>query len=319
MKRRMMHTLMLVGIAVLLLMQTVQAADNGSLTIRLKDLGTNMEQVGIAVYQVGKVVEKSTEHTEYTLVYTLVDELSGVDIDLMKLKTAEETKEAAEKLERAVDESELEGKETFTDKNGAAIFEGLKDGIYLVRQTSGYGSYGIMQAFLVVLPQTGANGEFVYKVEASPKAVTPTPDPPIPTKAPTPTPTAVPSVTPSPEPTAAPSVSPSPEPTATPSVSPSPEPTVTPGETPEATQTPEPTKTPEQKVTVTPIEKTPGGGSDTTGGQTTTSDGTVKEPETKQKKAIRTADNTPILPWLLLLAAAGGTVVYTGLRKKKIK
>ena len=318
----MMHTLMLVGIAVLLLMQTAQAADNGSLTIRLKDLGTDMEQVGIAVYQVGKVVEKSTEHTEYTLVYTLVDELSDVDIDLMELDKAEKTKEAAETLAGEVAARGMKGKEGLTDENGVVTFEGLEPGIYLVVQTSGQSRYGIMQTFLAVLPQTGANGEFVYEVEATPKAVTPVPtQPPAPTRAPSPTPTQtpVPTVTQTPAPTEAPD----PSPTEIPGETPSPTPTVTPGAVPSETpapaltQTPAPTQNP--RVTVTPVEKTPGGGSDTTSNQTTTSTSTVKEPEMKQKRATKTADNTPIAAWLLLLTAAGGTAVYAGIRKKKSK
>lgn len=116
--------------------KTAAAEERNTVKICLKDLGTSMENVCFEAYKVGVLQEGFPEIEERFQMPVFPDKAYQLDY-------------AAKKISQMISEhAEISG---VTDKFGFLIFDGLKSGVYLIRET-GRNSYGIISPFLVSLP-----------------------------------------------------------------------------------------------------------------------------------------------------------------------
>ena len=97
--------------------------------------------------------------------YELLEEYKQTNIDLNKLKYAEELKAAAEQLEKV---AKKDG-EIVTDKNGQAVIENLPIGVYLLDMTD-RGVYDNVTSLLIAVPTFyEKEGQMDYDVTVIPK------------------------------------------------------------------------------------------------------------------------------------------------------
>lgn len=141
--------------------KSAEKENAGKIEVRLNDIGTNRAGVELACYQVGALSEDGIR-------YELTEAYQNTGVDFQKIETAEEHRKAAETLEEAVKTSGTPQQTKQTDANGLAVFTGLADGVYLIRQTKS-ADYGLMQTFLAYVPYTGEDGRLVYEVQADAK------------------------------------------------------------------------------------------------------------------------------------------------------
>lgn len=160
-KEKIIFCLMFILLLQLCLVPAVSQAANGQgkIQVQLNDIGTVREGVVVECYQVGELKDGGE--------YLLLDEYKQTGVDFSDIKTAEDHRNAAEILEKAVKPSGLSHSDK-TAADGTVSFENLDDGIYLIKQGA-KAEYGIMQAFFVYVPYTGTDGAFVYDVKANAK------------------------------------------------------------------------------------------------------------------------------------------------------
>lgn len=135
-----------------------------SLTIELKNLGTRPEHTVFDIYQVGTVEAGTSLH------FRLLDRYRKTEINLNRIRLAEEQEEAAAKLIGVLDEDTLVA-EMESGENGVLAIVDLEQGAYLVRQKDPAG-YGNVAPFLVFLPY-GTSEKWEYDLRVSPKAERP--------------------------------------------------------------------------------------------------------------------------------------------------
>lgn len=167
-KSRSLLVLMLILSMMLGMVQTVQAADyqpnrKGSITITLKDQGTELQNVELLLYKVGSLGGGNYIN------FTLVPALAATGLDLNNLTTAESAIAAANTLAGAVGNSGITPLFAKTDSKGVAAFPNLEQGMYLMVQ-SGTHAYGIVSPLLVAIPYMEDGVNWIYDVSASPKA-----------------------------------------------------------------------------------------------------------------------------------------------------
>lgn len=167
-KLRSLLALMLILSMMLGMVQTVQAADyqpnrKGSITITLKDQGTELKDVELLLYKVGSLGGGNYIN------FTLVPALAATGLDLNNLTTAEAAIAAANTLAGAVGNSGITPLFAKTDSKGVAAFPDLEQGMYLMVQ-SGTHAYGIVSPLLVAIPYMEDGVNWIYDVSASPKA-----------------------------------------------------------------------------------------------------------------------------------------------------
>jgi len=148
--------------------------------------------------------------------FKLTSEFSGTGVDVNNIDTAAVNLTDAADMLAYAGANGIAGISQTTDQYGKALFDvgspagfaGITPGIYLVCSDDipGYNDNGPIQEFLVAVPNKDADGKWVYRLTASPKAdpspvVTPMPSTPPPSPS-----TPPPSVSPS---TPPPSISPS--------------------------------------------------------------------------------------------------------------
>ena len=138
-------------------------AEQGSITVRLDDLGTPMDNVKFTAYRVGKwsgegkwVLEESLEST-------------GVSFD--NLTYADEWDAAALKLVQAGNFQTLDSASGQTDSSGTMTLSGLRWGMYLVEQ-NGESEYGTVSPFLAAIPYV-QDGSRYSDLTVHPKAKAP--------------------------------------------------------------------------------------------------------------------------------------------------
>lgn len=132
--------------AVPLLADTPDLDRMGSIQIQLDDLGTNRENVVFVCYR--------------------ADEIMSVEED--KLLTAQDYKEAAIKLNETVKDKNVKGIEARTDRNGMAVFQNLKQGLYLITQKI-TAQYGTVEPFLICTPYMENGKDWIYDVRTNTK------------------------------------------------------------------------------------------------------------------------------------------------------
>lgn len=160
--------LMLILSMILGMMQTVQAEAydpdrKGSLTINLKDQGTELLDVELLLYRVGTLTGMNNVN------FALVPELEATGVDLNNLATAEDAIAAADILTEAVNQAGINPFLARTDSQGVAVFSNLEQGVYLMVQPGPH-SYGVISPLLVAVPYTEDGADWNYDVAASPKA-----------------------------------------------------------------------------------------------------------------------------------------------------
>ncbi len=142
--------------------QVLAAGETGSITIQLKNLKTQMNNVEFKIYPVG-----SWDATQEK--WQLDSDLQSAEIDLDSLNGASEWKEAAQKLSEQSALASLACKSGKTNENGELKISDLEWGMYLVVQTDG-AKYGKIDPFIVPVPCL-VDGLRESDCTVSPKAV----------------------------------------------------------------------------------------------------------------------------------------------------
>lgn len=131
------------------------AAEVGSLRVKTKS------EVSVTLYHVAEIDG------------TLTEEFSGADISKSSMTDSKDAVKNARTLLEYAHNNDIEGLTQETDLLGSVLFDGLKEGRYLVSCRQDH----IFDPFLVSIP-TVINGETLYRVKAEPKTSDPDPDDP---------------------------------------------------------------------------------------------------------------------------------------------
>ena len=154
----------------LILILTATLPVNGQtspeLTVILKCGEDYISDAVFKIYLVAKKDENSR--------YVLTDEFKNSQWDLNSL-SQENSREYAKNLSAFVKSKNIPSiREISTNKEGIALFENLKEGIYLVLG-DGFDK-GEISPFLAEIPVWDENGKLIYSVTAMPKTKLTTPD-----------------------------------------------------------------------------------------------------------------------------------------------
>ncbi len=149
----------------------------GSITIIAEDPdGKAVEGAGFTVM---KIADLGSDNGQTCINPT--DVFSKYYGDLSPDMTAEENLAAALDLVKYIDENHVTGDVLFTGTEGSMRAEGLREGLYLIRQVVSVAGYQDISPFLVSLPVTSGDGlKAEYDITARPKITGPT-DPSDPT------------------------------------------------------------------------------------------------------------------------------------------
>ena len=158
-----MLCLLVWGAVPVLAVETVDETRIGSIKILLCDTETAAPLQGgeLALYRVASV---SKNGADMSFTYTNGFENCGIALDNVSESTlasrlAEKVAPNAQAVTKTVNDS------------GIAVFDDLKTGLYLIVQKQAAKGYDAIQPFLVTVPIM-ENGQYVYDVDAHPKAGT---------------------------------------------------------------------------------------------------------------------------------------------------
>lgn len=159
---------------------TIDFSKTGELSVTFKDNSTGKPVSGgsLTLYKVADAV-----HDPYTgyLFDASKTDFAKAGGDYSSSKTL--TSALAAKLAKYAEDNKISGKTLNVGKDGKASADKLKLGLYLVVQKKAADGYSSITPFLVTIPQMDDKGNYVYKVDASPKTSVKA----NPTKKPTPT------------------------------------------------------------------------------------------------------------------------------------
>ena len=153
-------------------LEVVDLSRTGSIKVSLYDSETSKAVGGgtLTLYRVAKVQK---DNANLSFVYTNGFEDCGVELG--DLSEGELAGRLAEKIAATAESTTVEISDL-----GAAEFDDLEVGLYLVVQTTAAENYNVINPFLVSVP-IQENGGYVYDVDALPKvgtAAKKTPEPP---------------------------------------------------------------------------------------------------------------------------------------------
>lgn len=137
-------------------------AAKGSIQVELDDIGTNPGDVELRCYQVGTVTEEDSLRWQFT------KEFETEKIDLNKLETAADYREAAALLAKTAGKSGAALRIGITDSQGMYTFKDLEQGVYLIVQENS-AKYGVVEPFLIGIPYTERGQDWVYDVQTKTK------------------------------------------------------------------------------------------------------------------------------------------------------
>lgn len=162
--------------------QAVDLSALGSLTVHILETNTKkgIPNAQVTIYQVAYVNADG-----FQLTYGFKD--SGFNIDVIGDLSAYGNKTQAAILNAFVIKNAMKGTTLVTDSSGKVKFSAMPLGLYLVVETKSPADHDPIAPFLITIPQLVAD-EYVYEVDAAPKAGT---SPYVPTTPPT-TPTTPP-------------------------------------------------------------------------------------------------------------------------------
>ena len=134
----------------------------GSITVS----PTNGKSIGteLSIYRVADVVVDNADQQ-----YIITEDFSGSGADLTNLDNAEEL---AKTLSAYAANQGLSGTTKAVGADGSVTFDNLPLGLYLLIQTVAQPGESIVNPFLVSVPMLDGNEEWVYDVDAGPKAET---------------------------------------------------------------------------------------------------------------------------------------------------
>lgn len=147
-------------ILILTITLTATAASASSLTVVLKNGDKAIDNAAFKIYYVAEITDSSD--------YMLVDDFKNSDINLNEYNQNNGS-DYADRLKSYTEKNNiLPVYEKVTDINGKAVFENIKNGVYLV--VGGDFNNGKVNPFLVELPSRDENGTLTYHVTAMPKS-----------------------------------------------------------------------------------------------------------------------------------------------------
>jgi len=134
----------------------------GSVQITMKDPDTENGIPGgtLTLYRVAEV-----QVDDGNYFFTFTGDFSGCKLSLENIQSQQLVKD----LESWVKQKKLTGMEKSIDKDGFVCFLDLELGLYLAIQGNAAEGYYAVNSFLVTVPTMG-KGEWIYKVDATPKA-----------------------------------------------------------------------------------------------------------------------------------------------------
>lgn len=144
------------SILALLLALRVSAREQGSIQLQIRCETRPVSGAQVILYQVGQRSETGE--------LSLTKEFEGISAD-GELWTEPAF---AQELWRSAQEKRLPGMCATTDETGAALFQSLEEGVYLLGQTNMAEGYRTFLPFLVQLPMETA-GQICWTVVAKPK------------------------------------------------------------------------------------------------------------------------------------------------------
>ena len=179
-----------------------------SITIEMMHGGSAIRNMRITIYRVAKAELLSG----VVLNFPLTSQFAGASVDFDELDSSSKNLEFSRILRDYASNNGITGTYDSTNSSGKVTFSNLDAGIYLVVPSATSGYY-TPAPYLIMLPHTDANENWVYSVTARPKTeVIPVPPPPPPPPGPPPRPRP----DPGPEPDPRPRPDPDPRPTPTP-------------------------------------------------------------------------------------------------------
>lgn len=137
-----------------------------SLTLYYQKDGKCFPELTISVHRIAEAFPDGT--------FSLIEPFSAYPVRIHDIMTQEEWRRVSSTLSAYITADQIQpDAQAQTDKNGTALFQGLKTGLYLVREViadNGSGTY-IFNHFLVYLPTPSPDGSYDYDVEAKPKCI----------------------------------------------------------------------------------------------------------------------------------------------------
>ncbi|MDO4621076.1 MAG: Cna B-type domain-containing protein [Lachnospiraceae bacterium] len=158
--------------ACLLFSVTALAAESGVIQITQTDTQTK-EPVGGIKLTIYQVAEASGDTVSG---FSITSDFASLGLDLDSLGEPEAAEAAVAQLDSLIEAKQLQGIKTLTTgSDGKAVFDGLADGIYLVKQTNTEADFEELgytyetESYLVSLPRTGENGTQTRTAICQPK------------------------------------------------------------------------------------------------------------------------------------------------------
>ena len=149
----------------------------GSITVTLHETDEEHTPIPYGEFMLLRVADVVVEN--YNLCFVLTDEFAPSNIDISDINAPGL---AQSLLDYAVEQG-ISGRTETADENGTVVFDNLSIGLYVIAQTGPAEDYDfyLIAPFLVTIPMTNAEGtDWIYDIEASPKAEAKPPVPPEP-------------------------------------------------------------------------------------------------------------------------------------------
>ncbi len=147
---------------------SIDLNEEGSITVTLSsDDGEEAVSDGtLAIYKVADL-----ELPDWNMAYVYTDEFSefGELVEVPEDLEDLENPEYALILAQWADDNSLAGTEAEINAEGTVTFDSLTAGLYLIIQTEASDGFYPIDPFVVTLPAEGADGIWVYDIDASPK------------------------------------------------------------------------------------------------------------------------------------------------------
>lgn len=133
----------------------------GTIELTLKE---STEQTPIKDLEITIIEIASATSENHNLVFTYHENIENCEVDLSNLSNEDSVYE----LEKCIKNIELPTQTKLTDTEGKVLFDELRLGIYLVKQTNELNEYSNIDSFLVMIPKVEDN-TWDYDIKAKPK------------------------------------------------------------------------------------------------------------------------------------------------------
>lgn len=139
----------------------IDFSKTGTVEITLKESSDNTPITGaeITIYQIANATSKNNN-----LVFVYHENITDCESDLSNLENENLSKE----IDKCIKNINLPSQTNKTNDEGIVIFDELRLGLYLVKQTNKVEGYSNITSFLVAIPQVQDN-KWTYDINAIPK------------------------------------------------------------------------------------------------------------------------------------------------------